>query len=99
MSRIRTNAAVATAASLVAGIAVLVPSAAAAAPVKLVGTVGPGFTITLTQGGKQSRRIAAVQRQPGAGDRFQRQRPGADLTGAFNHRHLPSRLEPVCQRR
>ena len=59
MSRIRTNAAVATAASLVAGIAVLVPSAAAAAPVKLVGTVGPGFTITLTQGGKPVKSLRA----------------------------------------
>ena len=52
MSRSRTSAAVATAATLAAAIAVLVPSASAAAPVKLVGTVGPGFTITLTQGGK-----------------------------------------------
>lgn len=32
---------------------------AAAAPPKLVGTVGPGFTITLTKGGKKVTRLKA----------------------------------------
>ena len=35
-----------------------VSSAVAAAP-KLVGTVGPGFTITLTQGGKKVTKLKA----------------------------------------
>ena len=48
MSRLRSALVV-----LGAAAAVAVPSASAAAPVKLVGTVGPGFTITLTQGGKR----------------------------------------------
>ncbi len=39
-------------AAAVAALSVLVASAAAA-PTKLVGTVGPGFTITLTKGGKK----------------------------------------------
>lgn len=47
MKRILVVGAVALASSLLA-----VSSAAAAVP-KLVGTVGPGFTITLTQGGKK----------------------------------------------
>ena len=38
---------------LTAAAAVVAPSASAATPAKLVGTVGPGFTITLTQGGKK----------------------------------------------
>ena len=44
-----------------AGLAALVPVAAAqaAAPVKLAGTVGPGFTITLTQGGKPVKSLKA----------------------------------------
>ena len=37
--------------------ALLVPSALAATP--LVGTVGPGFTITLTQGGKKVTKLKA----------------------------------------
>ena len=42
-----------------AAAAIAVPSASAAAPVKLVGTVGPGFTITLTQGGKPVKALRA----------------------------------------
>jgi plastocyanin len=42
-----------------AAAAVTVPSASAAAPAKLVGTVGPGFTITLTQGGKPVKSLRA----------------------------------------
>ena len=42
-----------------AAAAVAAPSASAALPVKLVGTVGPGFTITLTQGGKKVTRLKA----------------------------------------
>jgi plastocyanin len=48
MSRIR----LALVAALAAG-ALVIASAQAAAPPKLVGTVGPGFTITLTKGGKK----------------------------------------------
>ena len=38
---------------VVAMLALALPVAAQAAPSKLVGTVGPGFTITLTSGGKK----------------------------------------------
>ena len=38
--------------------ALLVPAAVAATPV-LTGTVGPGFTITLTQGGKKVTKLTA----------------------------------------
>ena len=54
MTRLRSALVVLGAAAVVA-----VPSAAAAAPVKLVGTVGPGFTITLTQGGKKVNHLKA----------------------------------------
>jgi plastocyanin len=47
MSRIR------LALAAVAGIALLVAAAAQSATPKLVGTVGPSFTITLTKGGKK----------------------------------------------
>ena len=40
--------------------ALVVPSALAS-PVKLVGTVGPGFNITLTQGGKKVSKLKAGQ--------------------------------------
>jgi plastocyanin len=36
-----------------AAVAVLAPPTASAAPTKLVANVGPGFTITLTKGGKK----------------------------------------------
>jgi plastocyanin len=39
--------------------AVAAVSSAAAAVPKLIGTVGPGFTITLTQGGKEVTRLKA----------------------------------------
>lgn len=39
--------------------AIGVSSASAAAPMKLSGTVGPGFSITLTQGGKPVKAIKA----------------------------------------
>lgn len=42
----------------VVGIAVVVAPAMAAPP-KLVGTVGPGFTITLTKGGKKVKTLKA----------------------------------------
>lgn len=42
-----------------AAAAVAVPSASAAAPVTLVGTVGPGFTITLIQNGKPVKTVKA----------------------------------------
>jgi plastocyanin len=45
-------------AALVGGLALVVVSAAAAAP-KLTGTVGPGFTITLTQNGKKVKTLKA----------------------------------------
>lgn len=54
MSRLRSALVVGAAAAAVA-----VPSASAAAPAKLIGTVGPGFTITLTQGGKPVTSIKA----------------------------------------
>jgi plastocyanin len=53
MSRIRLALAAA------AAVALLVASAAQAAPPKLVGTVGPGFTITLTKGGKKVSKLKA----------------------------------------
>jgi plastocyanin len=47
-------------AALVALAAFVVPaSAALAAPPKLIGTVGPGFSITLTQGGKKVKTLKA----------------------------------------
>jgi plastocyanin len=58
-TRTRTHATVAAAAALAAAVVVVAPSAAAPAPVKLVGTVGPGFTITLTQGGKPVKQLRA----------------------------------------
>jgi plastocyanin len=52
---LKTLTAAATAATLMI---VLVQSAPAATP-KLTGTVGPGFTITLTQGGKKVTKLKA----------------------------------------
>jgi plastocyanin len=43
----------------VLAVASLAVSSAAAAPPKLVGTVGPGFMITLTQGGKKVTKLKA----------------------------------------
>ncbi len=49
-----------TLAALVAAMALTVTaSAGAAAPKKLTGTVGPGFTITLTQKGKAVKKLKA----------------------------------------
>lgn len=46
-------------AALVAALVGLTATSALAAPPKLVGTVGPGFTITLTQGGKKVTKLKA----------------------------------------
>lgn len=56
-TRVRLAAGTAAAAAVAA--ASLVPAAGAAAPGKLAGTVGPGFTITLTQGGKPVTKLKA----------------------------------------
>lgn len=47
------------AAAVAATAALLFASTAAAAPIKLVGKVGPGHTITLTLGGKKVKRLKA----------------------------------------
>jgi plastocyanin len=52
LTAIRLIAAAAIAALLAAALAAAAPSAPAA-PTKLVASVGPGFTITLTKGGKK----------------------------------------------
>ena len=44
---------------VVAALVGLTATSAMAAPPKLVGTVGPGFTITLTQGGKKVTKLKA----------------------------------------
>ena len=59
MSRRRTHALVTAVTAVAATAAVAIPSAVAAGPVKLAGTVGPGFTITLTQGGKPVKALKA----------------------------------------
>lgn len=46
-------------AALVAALVASVAASALAAPPKLVGTVGPGFTITLTKGGKKVTKLKA----------------------------------------
>ena len=47
-------------AAIAALVALALPTASAlASPPKLIGTVGPGFTITLTQGGKQVKTLKA----------------------------------------
>jgi len=47
-------------ATIAALAALALPTASAlASPPKLIGTVGPGFTITLTQGGKQVKTLKA----------------------------------------
>jgi plastocyanin len=56
MLRIRT---VAAAAIGIAAVAIPTTAASAATPVKLAGTVGPGFTISLTQGGKPVKSLKA----------------------------------------
>jgi plastocyanin len=55
----RRSALVALAAALVAALVGLLVGSAQAAPRKLVGTVGPGFTITLTSGGKKVTKLKA----------------------------------------
>lgn len=45
--------------ALVAAVVGVTAASAMAAPPKLVGTVGPGFTITLTQGGKKVTKLKA----------------------------------------
>jgi plastocyanin len=55
MVSLRLTVVVALAAALVGWIA----TSALAAPSKLVGTVGPGFTITLTKGGKRVTKLKA----------------------------------------
>lgn len=54
MSRLRSTLVVVGAAAAVA-----VPSASAATPAKLVGTVGPSITIGITQGGKPVTKLKA----------------------------------------
>jgi len=49
----------AAAATTATALALVVVSAASAATPKLIGTVGPGFTITLTQGGKKVTKLKA----------------------------------------
>ena len=48
-----------TAAATATSLALVVVAAAPAATPKLTGTVGPGFTITLTQGGKKVTKLKA----------------------------------------
>jgi plastocyanin len=45
--------------ALVAALAGVIATSSWAAPPKLVGTVGPGFTITLTKGGKKVTKLPA----------------------------------------
>ncbi len=46
-------------AALVAAVALAVAGSASAAPVKVVGKVGPGYTISLTIGGKKVKKLEA----------------------------------------
>lgn len=48
-----------TVVALAAGLVAWIATSALAAPPKLVGTVGPGFTITLTKGGKKVTKLKA----------------------------------------
>ena len=44
---------------LLSGVLMLAAAPSLAAPVKLIGTVGPGFTITLTKAGKKVTKLSA----------------------------------------